>query len=204
MVKIILLCRYISRNIPILPPIEHNSMFIKDIWLGLRFYLFFIGLLGESEVQLYFFLCTSAVHGGGWSAPRPGRLAPEKDRVSIVQEAGWASEQVWIGAKNIAPTGIRSPDFPARSESLYRLRYLGSLLWIFMNVYEIHNKDNMLHGRKEEYLTISTMLGDVDGDYIHLQVITVTFRNDGSRNTFRNAVFVALERHKANCTTCFR
>ena len=27
------------------------------------------------------------------------------------------------GAKNLAPTGIRSPDRPVRSESLYRLLY---------------------------------------------------------------------------------
>jgi hypothetical protein len=27
--------------------------------------------------------------------------------------------------ENLAPTGIRSPDRPTRSESLYRLRYLG-------------------------------------------------------------------------------
>jgi hypothetical protein len=30
---------------------------------------------------------------------------------------------VWTVAENIAPTGIRSPDRPARSESLYRLSY---------------------------------------------------------------------------------
>ena len=30
-----------------------------------------------------------------------------------------------MGAKNLAPTGIRSPDRPARSESLYRLSYPG-------------------------------------------------------------------------------
>jgi hypothetical protein len=29
---------------------------------------------------------------------------------------------VWTGAENLAPTGIRSPDRPARSQSLYRLR----------------------------------------------------------------------------------
>jgi hypothetical protein len=29
------------------------------------------------------------------------------------------------GAKNLAATGIRSPDRPARSESLYRLNYPG-------------------------------------------------------------------------------
>jgi hypothetical protein len=32
---------------------------------------------------------------------------------------------VWTGAKNIAPTGIRSLDRPVRSESLYRLSYRG-------------------------------------------------------------------------------
>jgi hypothetical protein len=30
---------------------------------------------------------------------------------------------VWTGAENLAPTGIQSPDRPARSESLYRLSY---------------------------------------------------------------------------------
>jgi hypothetical protein len=57
----------------------------------------------------------------GWSTPRPGHFTPGKDPVPIVQEAGWAPEPVWIGAENLAPTGIRSPDLPVRSESLYRL-----------------------------------------------------------------------------------
>jgi hypothetical protein len=48
-----------------------------------------------------------------------------KDPVLIVQGVGWASEPVWIGAENLASTVIRSPDFPACSESLYRLSYLG-------------------------------------------------------------------------------
>ena len=30
---------------------------------------------------------------------------------------------VWTGAENLASTGIRSPDRPARSQSLYRLSY---------------------------------------------------------------------------------
>jgi hypothetical protein len=33
-----------------------------------------------------------------------------------VQENGWAPGPVWTGAENLAHTGIRSPDFPARSE----------------------------------------------------------------------------------------
>jgi len=55
--------------------------------------------------------------------PRP-LLIPGKDPVPIVQEAGWASGPVWTGAENLdPPTGIRSPDRPARSQSLYRLSY---------------------------------------------------------------------------------
>ena len=53
----------------------------------------------------------------------PAALYPGKEPVPIVQEAGWAPGPVWTGAKNLAPTGIQSPDRPARSQSLYRLRY---------------------------------------------------------------------------------
>jgi hypothetical protein len=67
---------------------------------------------------------TTALEGGEGSASRPGRsLPPGKDAVPIVQEAGWAPGPVWTGVENLAPTGIRSPDRQARSQSLYRLRY---------------------------------------------------------------------------------
>jgi len=61
----------------------------------------------------------------GWGVsvtPRP-LFTPGKDPVLIAQEAGWAPRPVWTGAENLAPTGIRSPDRPPRSQSLYRLRY---------------------------------------------------------------------------------
>ena len=61
----------------------------------------------------------------GWLAsvtPRP-LFTPGKDPVPIFQEAGWAPGPVWTGAENFAPSGIRSPDRPARSQSLYPLRY---------------------------------------------------------------------------------
>ena len=61
--------------------------------------------------------------GCGFSVtPRPP-FTSGKDPVPIVQEAGWSPRPVWTGAENLAPTGIRSPDRPARSQSLYRLRY---------------------------------------------------------------------------------
>jgi len=61
----------------------------------------------------------------GWGVsvtPRP-LFTPGKEPVPIVQEAGWAPGPVWTGAENLASTGIRSPDSPARSQSLYRLSY---------------------------------------------------------------------------------
>jgi hypothetical protein len=46
--------------------------------------------------------------------PRP-HFTHGKDPVPIVQEAGWAPGPVWTGAENLASTGIRFPDRPARS-----------------------------------------------------------------------------------------
>jgi len=58
---------------------------------------------------------TTALEGGEGSASRPGRsLFPGKDPAPIVQEAGWAPGPVWTGAENLAPTGIRCPERPAR------------------------------------------------------------------------------------------
>jgi hypothetical protein len=54
--------------------------------------------------------------------PRP-LSTPGKDPVPIVQQAGWAPGPIWTGAENLAPTGIRSPYRPSRSQSLYRLSY---------------------------------------------------------------------------------
>jgi hypothetical protein len=64
----------------------------------------------------------------GWVVNATPRLLypRERDPVPIVQEAGWAPGPVWTVAENLAPTGILTPDHPARSESLYRLSYAGS------------------------------------------------------------------------------
>ena len=49
-------------------------------------------------------------------------LPPGNDPVPLVYEAEWAPGPVWTGVENLAQTGSRSPDCPARSESLYRLQ----------------------------------------------------------------------------------
>jgi hypothetical protein len=50
------------------------------------------------------------------TTPHPNS-APGTDPVPTVQEAEWAPGPVWTGAENLAPTGIRSLDRPARSQS---------------------------------------------------------------------------------------
>ena len=53
---------------------------------------------------------TSALVGGGWLTPRPGRFTAGKDPVPIVQEAGWAPGAVWTGAENLAvPSELYRP-----------------------------------------------------------------------------------------------
>jgi len=69
------------------------------------------------------FLGPSALDGVGGQPHTPTASTPGKYPIPIVQEAGRAQGPVWTGAENLAPTGIRSPDRPARSQSLYRLSY---------------------------------------------------------------------------------
>jgi len=63
--------------------------------------------------------------GMGVQRHAPAILPREIDPVPKVQQGGWALGPVWTCVENHAPTEIRSPDRPARSESLYRLSYSG-------------------------------------------------------------------------------
>jgi hypothetical protein len=65
---------------------------------------------------------TTALEEGEGSASRPGRSLP-REGPGTHCTVGWIPGPVWTGAENLAATGILSPDRPARSQSLYRLRY---------------------------------------------------------------------------------
>ena len=67
------------------------------------------------------FLDHGTSRGWGVSVTSRPPFTPRKDPVPIVQETGWAPGPVWTGVENLTPTGIRSPDRPARSQLLYRL-----------------------------------------------------------------------------------
>ena len=66
---------------------------------------------------------TAALEDGEWSAERPGRtLPPGKTRYPLYRRLGGPQGRSGR-VENLAPTGIRTPDCPARSQSLYRLSY---------------------------------------------------------------------------------
>jgi hypothetical protein len=63
--------------------------------------------------------------GVGGQRHAPAALPTGMTRYPLYRRLGKAPGPVWKGIENLARTGIRSPDRPARSESLYRLRYPG-------------------------------------------------------------------------------
>ena len=69
-------------------------------------------------------------HGSrrGWGVNVKTRplFTPGKDAAPIAQVAEWAPGPFWTGAENLASTGIRSRNRPARTQSLYRLSYRAS------------------------------------------------------------------------------
>ena len=68
----------------------------------------------------------------GWVVnitPRP--LYPPRKKPGTHCIGGWVDHRAGLdgcGKSRPAPTGIRSPDFPALSESLYRLSYPGAIV----------------------------------------------------------------------------
>jgi hypothetical protein len=65
---------------------------------------------GERRHSSYSFT-TSALDGGEWSVSHPGRAL---QKVSIGQEAGWASEPVWTQRLDENPLCLRLESNPDR------------------------------------------------------------------------------------------
>jgi hypothetical protein len=75
---------------------------------------------------------TAALEGVSGQHHAPAYFIPGKDPVPIVQEAGWAPGPVWTDGKS-RPTGIRSPDRPARSSVAIPTELPGPLhIWVFV------------------------------------------------------------------------
>jgi hypothetical protein len=70
---------------------------------------------------------TSALDGVGDKRHSPAALPPRKTRNPLYRSLGGPQGRPGRVREISPPTGIRSPDRPARSKSLYRLSYRGSL-----------------------------------------------------------------------------
>jgi hypothetical protein len=60
--------------------------------------------------------------GVGGQRHAPAALSPGKTWYPLCRRLGGPG-LFWMGVEDLAPTGIQSPDHPARNESLYRLSY---------------------------------------------------------------------------------
>jgi hypothetical protein len=65
--------------------------------------------------------------GVGGKRHTPAALPQGMTQYPFYRRLDGPQDRYWMGAENVALTGIRSPTHPARSESLYRLRYPGPL-----------------------------------------------------------------------------
>jgi hypothetical protein len=78
---------------------------------------------GEVELLLYSFF-NLGVRWGGWSTLRSGRFSSGNEiRYPLYRRLGGPQGRSGRVRKISPPTGIRSPDRPVRSQSLYRLSY---------------------------------------------------------------------------------
>jgi hypothetical protein len=79
------------------------------------------------RVELQFCrISTPALGADGWSATHPSRFTPRWKRQGTYCAGGRVGlGAVWMGPKNLLSTRVRSPDRPARKESLFRLNYSG-------------------------------------------------------------------------------
>jgi hypothetical protein len=79
---------------------------------------------------------TSALVRGEWSTSRPGRFTPGERAPGTLWIGGWVDPRTGLddGEKrqflSLSGLELRPLDRPARSQSLYQLRYPGSVLFI--------------------------------------------------------------------------
>ena len=92
---------------------------------------------------------------------------------------------VWTSAENLAPTGIRSSDRPASSESLYRLSYPGSLQRQQDHILYCTTPDNKIfRTNRVMWSVLRFIMNLLPTHYCHSQVPTaVTYHQSKSEKT---------------------
>jgi hypothetical protein len=77
---------------------------------------------GRVDVWIHIFL-TSPLAGGEWSASRPGRFTPREKASGTHCIGSWVDPRAGLDDAGLE---LQPLSRPARSQSLYRLRYPGS------------------------------------------------------------------------------
>jgi hypothetical protein len=123
---------------------------------------------GELEVQLYSFLTFGA--RWLWMSNFMSRQLSlrERDRLLIVQKVGWAPEQFFTGAENLAPTGIRSPDRQPVL-SCYTHYAIPALWTLWSGEMSLSHPDFNHRHSKRKHVTILTELSPVGWGKQHIK-----------------------------------
>jgi hypothetical protein len=121
----------------------------------------------QQEVENFSTLSLTAVLAGvGGYCHAPDALPPGIARFPLYRRLGWPQGPIWTRAENLASIGIRCPDRPARSESLYRLLCLDPSLicsYFVPNFISIEQKMGKVrlafqYGRKKSMAFAAQML----------------------------------------------
>ena len=127
------------------------------------------------------------------STPRP-YFTPGTDSVPTVQGSVWSPGQIWTGGKSRL-TGIRSPDRPAGSKSLYRLSYPAHLN-LFLGVKITHlvertdllKINNLILGGKEIVMSLYSRLeGQRERETTRTRAGVCTSHDTGNNVTYMRA-----------------
>jgi hypothetical protein len=107
-------------------------------------------------ISLLFLFSTAALEAGEWSASRPGRsLPPGKTGCSFYRRLDGPRGRFGRFGIN-RPSGIRSPDRPAPSQSLYQLNYPQ---WISVN-YNHYSLNNIPEERSFQQTCVMLTVND--------------------------------------------
>ena len=123
---------------------------------------------------------TTALEGGEGSASRPGRfLPPGKTRYPLYRRLG--GTQGWSGqVRKISPSPAFDPRTAARSQSLYRLSYLGPLtssvpliivLQVFISLFTVLSNNSATVATSSLILRSIWVVNSCRHDYVQFYVL---------------------------------
>ena len=95
--------KYIVYFCIILWQIWYAIALLNLVWIWWRYHIYI------DDDWLMIFL-TSALNRVEWSTLCPGCFTPGRVPVPIVEEAGWASEPIWMDPEHIFPTRVQTPN----------------------------------------------------------------------------------------------